>query len=257
MKKMIGIVCCSVLLNVTACGGGGIGALDLTPAPGQNASPGGIWVGTDSNGLEIYGLSTETGRHHWIAPQTEEQGFGTGVVISNDVIFNYTYVAPFGFVLTDGSSSATCSARGTIEERQSLSLSTTCNTSMGGTFTNSATLAYNDLYDRDSSLATIAGNYDDFGLVINVSGSGEVFEQDPASGCIVNGQISIINSAYNAYNVSITYSNCMGNLEILNGTTFIGLGTLDNTVVPETAVVGLTGDIQGVTYSVIYVLPRI
>lgn len=245
-----------LIATLVACGGGSSGEATVPP-PIQNASPGGIWVGTDSNGLDIYALSTESGRIHWVAPATEEQGFGAGTVSGNNVTFTYTYVAPFGFVLEDGSTSASCTASGTIQERQSLSVNVACTTSGGGSFNNSATLAYNSLYERNSSLATIAGNYDDFGLTLNVSGSGVVFEQDPDTGCVVNGQINIINAAFNAYDVSITYSSCQGNAAVLNGATFTGLGTLDNTAVPETAVVGLTGVIQGVTYSVVYVLPRI
>ena len=242
--------------SLVACGGGGDGGRIVPPLI-PNASPGGIWIGSDNSGLDIYALSTESGRIHWIAPSTEEQGFGNATVTGNNVTFSYTYVAPFGFVLADGSSSASCSASGTIQERHSLDVNTTCTTNAGGTFGGSATLTYDALYDRDSSLALIAGNYDDFGLVLNVSGSGVVFEQDPNTGCVVNGQVSIISSAFNAYDVSITYANCRGNAAILNGVTFTGLGTLDNTVVPETAVVGLTGDVEGVTYSVVYVLPRI
>ena len=118
-------------------------------------------------------------------------------------------------------------------------------------------LAYSDLYDRDSGLATIAGNYDDFPLVLNVNGAGQIFEQDPASGCVVNGQVSIVDTHFNAYDVSITYSNCQGDFAILNGARFDGLGTLDNTVNPEEAIAGLVGNVGGVTFSVIFVLPRL
>lgn len=255
------IVFLGLAMFLGACGGGGYGGGgdggygDAPPV--TNQAIGGAWVGTDGNGLEILGLSTETGRMHWLAPATGEQGFGTGTVSGSNVTINYTYVAPFGYTLADGSTFATCTATGTIQQRQSLAVTISCSTGNGGSFNNSATLAYDSLYDRDSSLATIAGNYDDFGNVLNVSSSGVIFEQIPATGCVVNGQVSIIDSRYNSYDVSITYSSCAGANAILNGATFTGLGILDNTVSPEQAIVGMTGDVGGVTFSIIYIVSRI
>ena len=239
---------------VCGCGGGGGGS---APPPPANQAIGGAWVGTDSSGLAIFALSTESGRVHWVAPDTGEQGFGTGSVNGTAVTINYTYVAPLGFTLADGSTSATCSATGTIQERQSLAVTVNCTTSLGGTFSNSASLTYDPLYDRDSSLSVIAGNYDDFGLVVNIDANGVIFEQDPFTGCVINGQVSIINSQFNAYDVSITYSNCVGNFAVLNGAIFTGLAILDNTVIPEQVIVALTGAVGGVTYSVVLTLPRI
>ena len=113
------------------------------------------------------------------------------------------------------------------------------------------------MYDRDSSLAQIAGNYDDAGQVINITAEGEIFAQDPVTGCIINGQIAIIDNQFNAYDVSISYSSCIGDAADLNGSTFTGLGMLDDSEAPESAVVGLTGDVGGQTYSMVYVLPRL
>lgn len=248
---------------LSACGGGGGGSAAAPPPPPPPPPPpadqaiGGAWVGTDSGGFEILALSTESGRVHWVIPETGEQGFGTGSVSGTAVTFNYTYVAPLGFVLADGSSSATCSATGTILERQSLAVTTNCTTDLGGTFSNSASLTYDPLYDRDSSLAVIAGNYQDGGLVMNIAANGVIFEQDPATGCTINGQVNIIDSAFNAYDVLMTISSCVGNATILNGATFTGLGILDNTVMPEQLTLGLTGAVAGVIVSLVVSLPRI
>ena len=238
-----------VTMVLSACGGGGGGS---APPPPANQAIDGAWAGTDSNGLQIFALSTESGRLRWAAPGTGEQGFGTGSVNGTAVTINYTYVAPLGVTLADGSTSATCSATGTIQERQSLAVTTNCTTSLGGTFSNSASLTYDPLYDRDSSLSVIAGNYDDGGLVINIAANGVIFEQDPFTGCVINGQVSIINSQFNVYDVSITYSNCVRNFDVLNGETFTGLAILDNTVTPEQVFVALTG-----AMSVVLTLPRI
>jgi hypothetical protein len=248
-----------VFAGLSACGGGGStpSAEPPTPPP-PNQAVGGAWVGTDDNGMQVFALSTDEGRLHWVVPATQEQGFGTASASSTDLTVNYRYVAPIGLKLSDGSSLAMCTAVGTIQERQSISVNTSCDTSNGGNFGNSVVLTYDALYDRDASLATLAGNYDDFGLVLNIDANGVIFEQDPASGCVVNGQVNVVDSAYNVYDGSITYSNCLGNLAILNGSTFSGLAVLDDTVIPESLIVGMVGDVGGgVTFSVIYTLVRL
>jgi hypothetical protein len=254
---------CIVLVSaalVTACGGGGGGSsppATPTPTPTPDAAVGGAWIGTDGGGQTVFGLSTDDGRLHWVVPDTGEQGFGTVSSNGTTLSANYTYVAPFGFTLDDGSTFATCTATGTIQERQSISANISCTTGNGGNFANTATLAYDALYERDASLATLAGDYDDFGLVLSIDANGNIFEQDPFSGCVVTGQASVVDPNYNVYDGSVTYANCQGDAAVLNGSTFIGLGILDDTVVPETLVVGMVGDVVGVTYSVIYILPRL
>ena len=256
-SKFVGPLLVAIMMvAVSSCGGGGGGGGTMQPSVADQ-DMGGAWVGTDNTGLEILGLSTDSGRIHWVIPRTGEQGFGTGSVNGTAVTINYTYVAPLGSVLADGSSSATCTATGTIQERQSLVVSTDCTTDLGATFSNSATLNYDSLYDRDSSLSVIAGNYDDAGLVFNIAANGVIFEQDPATACIINGQVNIIASAFNAYDISMTFSNCLGNASILNGATFTGLAILDNTGAPEYLVIAMTGAVGGVTFSIVLTTPRI
>jgi len=73
-----------------ACGGGGGNGGDSA-----DQAIGGVWVGTDNTGLEILGLSTESGRIRWVSPDTGEQGFGTASVNGTAVTINYTWVAPY------------------------------------------------------------------------------------------------------------------------------------------------------------------
>lgn len=256
LVRMYGVFALSII-SLAACGGGGGSGGGNSKPSVPNAAVGGAWVGTDSLGNEILALSTETGRVHWVIPATGEQGFGTGSTNGNDVVINYTYVAPIGYTLNDGSTSASCTATGTIRARQSLILSTQCNLSSGGSFTNSATLNFDSLYNLDSSLTMVSGNYDDFGLVLTVSANGEIFEQDPSSGCVVNGQVSVINPSYNAYDVTYSFSNCIGSYAFLNGSTFTGLGILDTTVAPQQVTVGVTGTVSGITYSIVFTLPKL
>lgn len=66
-----------------------------------------------------------------------------------------------------------------------------------------------------------------------------ISSQYPSTGCIVTGEVSIIESGFNAYRVEYDYSNCTGANTFLNGRTFRGLATLDNTVSPEQLVAGV------------------
>ena len=52
----------------------------------------------------------------------------------------------------------------------------------------------------------------------SIDANGALFSQT-ASGCVGNGQVSVVNPHFNGYNMSVTVSNCPG----LNGS-YTGLG---------------------------------
>ena len=240
----------STLLLLAACGGGGSGG------SGPDQAIGGAWVGFDAIGGEVFALSTESGQLHWVLPATGEQGFGSGTVNGKKVTFNYTYVAPLGFTLDDGSTYASCTAKGTIRERQSITANTSCVTGRGGSFDNSVTLTYDPLYEVSSSLTTVAGDYDDFGQVVSVGSDGSIFQQDANTGCTMNGQVSIVDPQYNVYRVSFSYANCQGAYAPVNGSRFSGLALYDNTMATHWIIFGVTGVVDGVTYSLVSSMPK-
>jgi len=272
MKRLTLIAVLTVLL--VGCGGGGG---DPTP-PLTNQALGGIWIGTDSDGLGITALSTDNGRLHWqmgifqeipdpiLLPPVDPQpqAFGTASVTGSAVTIDYTLVVPLGSTLSDGSTSATCSGTGTIQQRQRLTVSVDCVTSLGAAYSDSASLSYvSPLSDRDSALIVVAGNYNDRNSILNISGNGVIFEQNPVTGCVINGQVSIIDARFNVYDVSITYSSCLGNRDVLNGTTHTGLAHLSSGVLPElpelpeVLLTLLTGEVNGVTVSSVFLFVRI
>lgn len=252
-----------LLLSVTvvACGGGGGGeAGSSVVLPPVNQSVGGIWEGVDSAGDDIIGLVTEDGDFHFIDPFG--QGFGSvSVSNGNQVSASYTYVAELGTVLSDGSTSAACTFSGTVAERQTLTIDSQCTSTLGTVSDVSVTMSYNALYDRDASLATIAGTYDDLGDVLSVDSAGVLFEQDATDGCVLNGQVSVVDPAYNVYRVEFTVANCSAARAALNGTAWSGIATLDSTVSPEDLVFGVVGDVteSGVTstFALVGIAPRI
>jgi hypothetical protein len=243
---------------LAACGGGGGGG-NPNPTPPANQSVGGIWVGTVPGGNDVVGLITENGSFHFI--DEFGQGFGTALVSNgNQVSANYTFVANLGTTFSDGSTRATCTRSGTVVERQSLTVNSQCTSTAGNTSQVSVTLAFNALYNRDASLATIAGNYDDSGDVLNITSSGVLFEQDATDGCVLNGQVTVVNPAYNAYEVQFSVSNCNANLAELNGTSWAGIAALDNTVSPEELVFAVVGDVtvsgNVAKFAIVGVAPR-
>lgn len=259
------------LLTTLATGGGGGGGGGTTtppPSPPADEASGGAWVGTDSNGFEVVALSTDDGRLHWVS-STFDQGFGIASVDGSAITMDYTFIPPFGSVLEDGSAYATCTATGTIEERQSMTLTMNCTTELGGMFSDSVSLTYDPLYERDSSLALIAGNYTynwlpnfGYGFVVNIDGNGVIFAQEPLTGCVINGEASILDSQFNAYDISYTISTCnlaaYPEVTPYNGATFTGLGMLDNTESPEVLIAALKWvDVVARSFSVVIELPRI
>ncbi len=186
--------------SIAACGGGGGGgspAVAAAPPPPANQSVGGIWIGTTNAGDEVSALVTENGDFFLLQLIDNSggqlgpdqfvvlQGFGVASVSNvNQVDAPYTVFPEFGSVLFDGSDSATCTLSGTVNERQSLTVTSNCTTSLGGQTQVTTALTYDPLYDRDASLATIAGLYDaGDGDVMSIDAAGNLFEQDlPANG---------------------------------------------------------------------------
>jgi hypothetical protein len=80
------------------------------------------------------------------------------------------------------------------------------------------------LYNEPSSLASLAGNWDDAGNTLTINPDGTFFEQQ-GSGCVVNGAYSLIDPTHNLYAVSFEITSCTSRLA---GIAFSGLGYLDD-----------------------------
>jgi len=119
------------------------------------------------------------------------------------------YAAP-GFVLNDGSVFAALTITGgTVSERNTLDLTIDA---AGATTTVSTT--YDAVYDRGSDLATVAAVYTTFDIFGDTSSfaidaNGAISAQSN-SGCVANGQVTIIDDMFNAYDVSLDVSSCAG-----------------------------------------------
>lgn len=257
--RAIGLVTSlGLLLSGCSGGGGGDGGGSVTP----NAAVGGAWFGTaDISGqgaFEVLGLVAENGTAFFL----QDDGvmyWGTVRSSGTNITSTITGAGILGMPLWDGSASGSGSITGTITPRVSVSASSVFTTSKGGKTTSTISLNYDALYDNDSSLALISGNYADvMGLyagVLNIASNGTIFLQDPASGCVVNGEVAIINAAYNAYSVRLSYSSCTGLDSALNGVTFTGLAAYDAGAGEVIALV--QGSVGGIPFPNVFVFERV
>ena len=239
------------LSMLVACGGGGGGAVESTvPPPVDNASPGGFWVGFDNDGETVLVFATETGRFQFM---TGDGAQGPGVLSvsnGNNISGDFQLVTQVGFSFSDGSTQSNCTLSGTVVERQTMSVTANCTTSLGSQDQITVMpLAYQDVYERDSSLATVSGLFDGGIVVTEISSDGMLFAQYSINNCVANGRVSIIDSNFNLYDVQFTVNSCTGIYDVLNGVSFAGIGILDNTNIPEQFVAPAVGDSSGTSVS--------
>ena len=214
-------------------------------APNTEASPGGHWQGVDPDGGAISMVVTETGRFHLVDADMSQGSGVLSVSDANEVESSFQFVTQRGATFADGTTSTSCTLSGTFVGRQTMTVNINCNNLAGLRDEFEAMLSNKENYERDSSLATMAGNYQGDKIVLDIAGDGSIFSQDPGTGCVVNGQVNIIDSAFNLYDVEFTYSNCAEQAAILNGSDYIGLALLADTVSPEALFVAAIGNTDG------------
>lgn len=241
---------------LASCGGGGGGA--SAPPPVVNQSVAGIWKGqfTTTAGVSVAGtlLVAPDGTFYSEAKNLTNNCADVGkgslttsgsTVTGSEALGLVSFAAPSAVVqvnctFPDGSTSGTGTLTGTVVQGSTLTLTPSGKTASGTTLpSNTVALTFDTLYNESSSLGKIAGYWNGpTGNVLNISSSGALSSTDPASGCAVSGQASIINSSYNLYTVSAKYSGCQGNAAVLNGLTATGLLTLNDTVSPNLLIAG-------------------
>ncbi len=220
------------LAALAACGGGGGGSSDPGPdVPVPDAAVGGIWVGTTTDNVTnepqfFLGVSTDDGRFRFLSADTLGQFVGTFDSTGTNLAGSGVGIAPVGSTWLDDSTTIDISMTGTISERTRMSGSWSGGTGETGTFS----FVYDSIYNRGSSLSTVAGSWvslDEFGNPngsITVDSAGRMDAQD-AAGCLYSGNVSIINASYNAYDLDLTVTDCGE----LNGT-YSGLAVVADAV---------------------------
>lgn len=252
------IQCCLVALGVAAalCGCGGGGSSGTTSAGGGGGggaqqSIAGVWQGTNTEQGVAEGtiaLVSPTGQY-FAADLNEVNdcevvvtgnvsvtgGNYSGATEAATVQFSTASDVATGCIYSDGSTWAHGTLSGTVTTGTSLTFTNNLTTSAGLAMPAlTGTLTFSALYNESSSLSKITGNWaEPTGDVQSIHSDGTFTEQDAQSGCVINGQYSIINAAVNLYSGSATYANCTGAAAVLNGQTATGLFTLNDQVSPS------------------------
>jgi len=177
-----------------------------TPSP--NDTPGGIWRGSVTTGAGTFasiGLVNEAGDLRFITPGSDQTS-GTFTVSGNLFTANLRSYVPFGFFTFTPPVHG--SATGSINKRSALSGTISLHDSATSTFS----FNYDSLYERDSSLSAISGNYsksDGAGYTVTYSiDAAGVFTGSDTRGCMVNGNVEILDKDFNMYKASVIVTNC-------------------------------------------------
>jgi hypothetical protein len=226
-------------LTIVSCSnsgdGSGLGSNGLAASPASTqtiASPGGLWIGVDSDTNTVALLVSEDGTFYFLAGPLV---MGTGIFsVTSSNSLRGVMALPNEFDESNVETASDCKLTGQIEERTSLTLDVRCRDSQLTGDLTTLSLAYDVRYDRDSSLSTIAGNfyYYRIGSVLNIAGDGTVFSQN-STNCLTTGRVTIMNSSYNVYRINLQFTSCSGLGSSVNGDTYSGLAFLDDSATPE------------------------
>ena len=211
-------------------------------APPPLVWPAGTWRGADAEGREVLLLVSVGGIFQFV-DGAHNQGSGY-LAPETRVASAFDLVTPIDQPFADGSTLANCNFSGSAVLRTSMDLELSCKTRGGLVFAESLALEFDPVYDRDASLQTIAGNYRTLAEnVLSIAPDGLLFLQDATTGCVVNGQVTVITLASNLYSVVLRYDSCTGLDERLNGSQFDGYAQLDDTDTPEALVIAVIGGV--------------
>ena len=250
------LVLVAATMGLCACGGGGGGSGGSTPPATSNASPGGIWQGTDPlTSQSLVGLVTEAGAFHFIEANGT-QYIGSVTVTGTSFTGSFDGYTAAGTTFADGSTHGTGTMSGTVQARSSFQAATQFRTDNGSSTSDTLSLTFDSLYNTPSSLAAIAGNYTDAntGTPITISSSGTVFGQSAATGCVINGTVAIIDPSYDAYQFAISFASCQGSYAVLNGASFSGIGAINASATPVSIIIGYDGTAEGQTVAIVEIL---
>lgn len=232
--------CTALCLFGCGGGGGGSGAVSPTPASTDIASPGGYWIGADSELEPVVMLVSERGDFHMFRWLFDASVGILSVRDSNTVNGSLGISEVPGVQSSSGLSD--CKLTGSVNERISMFLDVRCRDSQEQAVLTTLSVEYDSRYERNSSLSTIAGNYQfDIGNVFNIAGDGQIFSQEGQTGCITLGEVSIIDGRFNAYAIELIFIECPGLDRSIYYETMNGLAMLDNSVTPERLVYSVSG----------------
>jgi hypothetical protein len=246
-------------LGLAGCNGV-LGDLGTTTTPtNTNASPTGIWNGTDSvNNLQLAAIINSSGQAYFyrsdgVVFAGVVQVAGTTLAATVD---GYTVYPVQQFA--DGSTYGVGTLNGTVTTGATMTATLSFTTDGGSAVDGDWSLTYSSLSSDASSLAAITGNYRDIDAspatladtTLSISGAGVLSAQVAANGCVLNGTVTTDDASFDVYQVSYTLASCTGEYAVLNGVQFTGLATVDSSGSPTDIVLAVSGQSSaGVNYA--------
>jgi len=235
-------------------------SVEFVPPPVSFASPGGLWVGVDSDGQDVSAIVSEDSFFYFLDGRFETGSGILTVINGKSVLGSFLPPPEPGFVSQDENLNRSCKLSGSIVERDFMTLDVQCRTEANQQVITTLDFNYDTRYERDSSLAVIAGDYGySAGMVLSIDAIGSIFGQDALNGRVINGQITLINSDFNLYGIAWNDVCCIESNSALRSESFFGLALLDNTVVPEQLVIAVsrTRDSGNAVLSIISFIERL
>jgi hypothetical protein len=216
----------------------------------------GIYTGTDNvSGLDLVAIINTVGQDNAIAQAVfvradGQQYTGNVTALQNNISGSLESYTQFGTSFPDGSTFGVGTLGGTLTTEGAVDGTFTLTTTGNSTTTTTWSLAYDKIYANPSSLTAIAGSYADasnndpsYGATVAISSSGAIsVATPPTNGCVLSGQVSIIDATYDIYTINLSYASCRSGTPqaALNGIHFKGVGII-TTVSPAQVLIAVTG----------------
>ena len=243
MRHLIWVLCALMV----ACGGGGGSAAQPfaqsltipTPIPTQTpaiSSAGGIWVDPGTQAIMYIAENGNLVVQTDIEPISEGAAFGLGSLTvddSNQVSGTFRARTGQPGLSSPPSIELDCELNGPLAGRETLFLMVTCLEAGDLRWEESLDLLphLSAIYEQDSSLARVTGSYqlgtgrnaDSTPILISENGmmSGRYHN---GANCDLNGQVSVIDTNYNMYQLDWTFGNCVQPFPQFEGSIWSGLG---------------------------------
>ncbi len=250
-KRLTAVLVGCAALVLAACTGTDYGGSNSTTP--TTASATGIWGGTDaSTGQTITGFVDASGLGVFIRADGV-QFVGPVQVSGTTVAATVVGYTSFPTTFSDGSTYGLGTLNGTLASGSTLTLTLSFMTNGGTAEPGSWSLTFNTLTNSGSSLGAITANYTDSasGSTVSIAANGVMTSQNAANSCVLNGSVTVVNSAYDIYEVSLTYEDCTGSYAPLNGVQFTGLAVLDPNSSPEQVTIAVSGANSSGKYSLV------
>jgi hypothetical protein len=224
----------SSIIFVASCGGGsgGGGDGDDGVAGSLKVDADGFWDGTFTQDSVTYDLSAVIYDDKFIGISVDAGSLYTG----NVAVDGSTMTGDIDILEIGGGFDHTTSVTATV-----VAGSTIDGTTADAAGTTTFALAYNDLWDRDPDLATVAGIYlattGDYTFTMAVAIDGSYFGSD-TDFCVYSGTITPFDTTHNYYQLTMTVTDCGAE----NNGTYAGTTFLDDFNVPNDVLVLIIDD---------------